>query len=99
MCKRIHLSKYCLGHGPTGEWEMVSEHKCNCGLTPEDIYRQPHPYFNFRCDDCIANDRWYENSPAGIKWAKDYAAEQAKKKEQEEAKAKTTRKNRGSGSR
>ncbi|CAJ2502914.1 Uu.00g103080.m01.CDS01 [Anthostomella pinea] len=68
MCNKVYLPKWCLGHGPTNDWELYKTQECDCGMTPLDIYRQPHPYFTFRCDDCVATNRWFENSPAGIQW-------------------------------
>ncbi|KAI3317954.1 hypothetical protein HD806DRAFT_351098 [Xylariaceae sp. AK1471] len=72
MCKKVYMSKWCLGHGPTNDWELTSTHECECGLATEIIYRQPHPYFTYRCDDCVANDRWFESSVAGIEWRKEH---------------------------
>ncbi|KAI1331767.1 hypothetical protein F5Y16DRAFT_422213 [Xylariaceae sp. FL0255] len=86
MCNEVYLSKYCIGHGATADWKLVSKHDCECGMTPEKIYRQPHPYFNFRCQDCTDSNRFYEDSPAGKKWNKEIQdlKEEAEEREREE---------------
>ncbi|KAK9423190.1 hypothetical protein SUNI508_04484 [Seiridium unicorne] len=73
MCKRIHLLKYCTGCGPTDEWAVEKEQKCGCNTSiPEDVYRQPHPYMTFRCDECEKNENSFENSAIGKAWFKQY---------------------------
>ncbi|KAI0024251.1 hypothetical protein F4780DRAFT_776074 [Xylariomycetidae sp. FL0641] len=83
MCYNIYLNKYCTGHGQTKDWELYSTQTCECGITPESIYRQPQPYFMFRCDDCVKNERFFENSPQGLEWRQ---KQREKEREVEEAK-------------
>lgn len=73
MCKRIHLLKYCFGCGPTTEWAFDREQKCKCGISePEDIFRQPHPYMTFTCEDCQAKGLTFETSTFGRQWIKEH---------------------------
>ncbi|KAI0470614.1 hypothetical protein GGR56DRAFT_683556 [Xylariaceae sp. FL0804] len=44
---------------------------CRGGPPPHDLYRQPHPYHTFRCDECAAHGRWYETTYAGLRWARE----------------------------